>query len=169
MNTLYQSLVSVEPFTLLVTILNLFLQLYLIKKFLLNKVRDVLDLRQKAADQQIREAEQVKKEAGELRDAYKIRMDQAKQEADRIVYAAQRTAQEQSDRIIHQAKTQASQIKEKATVDMEMEKKKTMSQAQNEISDMAITIAGRALGRCLTQQDQNRLAEEVIRQLGRGV
>ena len=41
MNTLYQSLVSVEPFTLVVTILNLFLQLFLIKKFLPDMLPEV--------------------------------------------------------------------------------------------------------------------------------
>ena len=39
----YQALVAVEPFTLIVVILNLFLQIFLIKKFLLDKVMKVLD------------------------------------------------------------------------------------------------------------------------------
>ena len=63
MDTLYQSLVAVEPFTLVVTILNLFLQLFLIKKFLLDKVLAVLEQRRQQADARIADAETAKQEA----------------------------------------------------------------------------------------------------------
>jgi len=63
MNTLYQSLVAVEPATLIVTIINLFIQMYVVKKFFLNKVLDILDKRRAAADQEIEQAEAAKNEA----------------------------------------------------------------------------------------------------------
>ncbi|MBQ3252063.1 MAG: F0F1 ATP synthase subunit B [Oscillospiraceae bacterium] len=166
MNTLYQSLVAVEPFTLIVTILNLFLQLYLIKKFLLDKVMAVLDQRREAADKQIREAEQAKQDAQEIRQSYESHMAQVKQEAGQIIHSAQKTAQDRSEQILRQAQAQASQIKEKAALDIAQEKKKAMNDAKNEISDMAMAIAGKVVGRCMDQQDQQHLVDEFIRELG---
>lgn len=166
MNTLYQSLVSVEPFTLVVTILNLFLQLYLIKKFLLDKVMAVLDQRRETADRQIREAEEAKQAAQQIRASYETHMSQVKQEAGQILQAAQKTAGERSEQILRQAQEQAAQIKEKASADIEQAKKKALNDAKDEISDMAMTIAVKVVGRSLDQQDQNRLVDEFIKELG---
>ena len=58
-----QSLVAVEPATLIVTICNLFLQIFIVKKFLLDKVMEILDARRKAADEQIVEAQAARDEA----------------------------------------------------------------------------------------------------------
>lgn len=169
MNTLYQSLVSVEPFTLVVTILNLFLQLYLIRKFLLDKVISVLDQRRELADQQIREAEEAKQEAEQIRQTYQTHMTQVRQEAGQIIHSAQKTATTRSEQIIHQAQNQAVQIKEKAAADIDQARKKALNDAKNEISDMAVAIAVKVVGRSLDQQDQDRLVDEFIRELGDGV
>lgn len=169
MNTLYQSLVSVEPFTLIVTLLNLFLQMFLIKKFLLDKVMAVLDQRRELADKQIRDAEDAKKEAETIRQTYEAHMTQAKQEAGHIISSAQKTAVARSEEMIRQAQQQAMQIKEKASADIDQAKKKALNDAKNEISDMAMAIARKVVGRSLDQQDQQRLVDEFIRELGDGV
>ena len=169
MNTLYQALVSVEPFTLVVTILNQFLQLFLIKKFLLDKVMAVLDQRREMADSQIREAQEAKTEAENIRHTYEDHMSQAKQEAAQILQTAQKTAAERSEQILRQAQDQAVKIKEKATADIDQAKKKAVNDAKNQLSDMAMTIAGKIVGRTLDQEDQTRLVDEFIRELGDGV
>lgn len=169
MNTLYQSLVSVEPFILVVTVLNLFLQLYLIKKFLLDKVLALLDQRREAADRQIREAEEAKWAAEDIRTSYETHMSQVKQEAGQILQSAQKTAAERSEQIIRQAQDHAFQIKEKASADIAQAKKKALNDAKNEISDMAMTIAGKVVGRSLDARDQTRLVDEFIENLGDGV
>ena len=169
MNTLYQSLVSVEPFTLIVTVLNLFLQLYLIKKFLLDKVMAVLDQRREASDKQIREAEDAKQEAENIRQTYEAQMAQAKQKASQLLQSAQKTATVRSEQIIRQAQEQAVQIKQKASADAEQAKKKAVNDAKNEISDIAMAITSKVLGRCLDQKDQNSLMDAFVNQLGDGV
>ena len=166
MDTLYQSLVSVEPFTLVVTILNLFLQLYLIKKLFLGKVIAVLDARREHADKQIRGAEEAKQEAEQIRQGYAAQMMQVEQEAAQILRTAQETATVHSEQMIRQAQKQAVQIKEKASADVEQIKRKAINEVKNEISDMVMIIAGKVVGRTLNRQDQNHLVDAVIRELG---
>ena len=48
MPNIYQSLVAVEPFTLIATICNLFIQMLIVKHFFLDKVMGILDARRKA-------------------------------------------------------------------------------------------------------------------------
>lgn len=166
MDTLYQSLVAVEPFTLVVTILNLFLQLFLIKKFLLDKVMAVLEQRRQAADSQIADAEKAKQEAVALRQEYEQNMQNAKEEAGRILRDAQRNATLRSEEILQEAQSQASQLKQKAAADIAQEKKKALNDAKNEISEIAMTIAGKVVGRNITEEDQARLVEQFIDELG---
>ena len=52
METIYQSLVAVEPLTLIANICNLFIQMLIIKKFFLDKIVAVLDQRRSAADKE---------------------------------------------------------------------------------------------------------------------
>ena len=63
MDTLYQSLVTVNPVTLIAMICNLFLQLLIVKIFFLDKIKAILDQRREAADKQITDAEIAKSEA----------------------------------------------------------------------------------------------------------
>ena len=59
---LYQSLVTVNPVTLIAQICNLFIQLLIVKIFFLDKIKAVLDKRRETADKQIADAEAAKSE-----------------------------------------------------------------------------------------------------------
>ena len=166
MNTLYQSLVAVEPATLIVTIINLFIQLYVVKKFFLSKVLDILDKRREAADQEIVQAQAAKEEALAIKETYEENMKQAKAEANEILLNAQKTATARSEEIIGQAKVQAAQIKEKASADIELEKKNALNGAKDEISDIAMAIAEKVVERQLNAEDQETLVSRFIDDLG---
>lgn len=165
----YQALVAVEPFTLIVTILNLFLQMFLIKKFLLDKVMKVLDQRRAAADQEIFDAEAAKQEAMAIKTTYEENMLQAKAEAGQILANARKTADQRSEQIIRDAQNEAVQIKQKAAADIAQEKKKALNDAKDEISDIAMAIAGKVVGRNLDEKDQSALVDRFIEQLGEGL
>lgn len=169
MDTLYQSLVAVEPTTLIVTILNLFLQMFLIKKFLLDKVLAVLDERRKAADQQISAAESAKQEALTIKKTYEDNMLRAKEAAGELLARAQKTAEVRGEEILREAQNQAAQIKHKAAQDIAQEKKKALNEAKNEIADMAMAIAGKVVERNISGEDQARLVDRFIDELGEGL
>lgn len=169
MDTLYQSLVAVEPTTLIVTILNLFLQMFLIKKFLLDKVLAVLDQRRKTADQQISEAESARQEALTIKKTYEDNMLRAKKEAGELLARAQKTAEARGEEILREAQSQAAQMKHKAVQDIAQEKKKALNDAKNEIADMAMAIAGKVVERNISDEDQTRLVDRFIDELGEGL
>ena len=134
METLYQSLVAVEPVTLIANICNLFIQMLIIKKFFLDKVLAILDQRRSAANKEITEAKAAKDEALTIKKTYEDNMLQATAKANEILQTAQKTAAERSEKIIAEAQTSAAQIKSKASADIAQEKKKAINDAKNEIS-----------------------------------
>ena len=163
---LYQSLVTVNPVTLIAQICNLFIQLLIVKIFFLDKIKAVLDKRRETADKQIADAEAAKSEAVAIKQTYEENMRQAKTKADDMILSAQKTAAQRSEEIISQAQKQAAQIKTKAASDIEMEKKKAINEAKDEISDLAMAIAGKVVGRELNDADQDGMIDRFIEELG---
>ena len=163
---LYQSLVAVEPATLIVTICNLFLQMYIVKKFFLNKVLAILDKRREETDQEIVQAKNAKAEAMAIKATYDENMKQAKAQANEILTHAQKTAVARSEEIIGQAQAQAAQLKEKASAEIAQEKKKALNEAKDEISGIAVAIAEKVVERQLNEADQEKLVNQFIENLG---
>ena len=169
MDTLYQSLVTVNPVTLIAQICNLFIQLLIVKIFFLDKIKAILDQRREAADKQITEAETAKSEALAIRQTDEQNRLEAKAKADELLRTAQRTANSRSEEILAQAQQQAAQIKSKAAADIELEKKKAINEAKNEISDLAMAIAGKVVARELNAGDQADMIDRFIDELGDNV
>ena len=166
METLYQSLVAVEPVTLIANICNLFIQMLIIKQFFLDKILAVLDQRRNAADKEISDAKTAKDEALSIKKTYEENMLQANAKANEILAAAQKTAAERSEKIIAEAQFSAAQIKSKASADIAQEKKKAINDAKNEISGLAMAIAGKVVERELAESDQQGLIDRFIDELG---
>ncbi|MCI7808427.1 F0F1 ATP synthase subunit B [bacterium] len=166
MDTLYQSLVTVNPVTLIAQICNLFIQLLLVKIFFLDKIKAILDQRREAADRQIADAEAAKAEAAAIKETYEQNMREAKAKADDLLLSAQKTATLRSEEIISQAQAAAAQMKSKASSDIEMEKKKAINDAKDEISGLAMAIAGKVVERELNAADQAQLIDRFLDELG---
>ena len=169
MDAIYQSLVAVNPVTLIAQICNLFLQLFVVKIFFLDKIKAILDQRREAADKEITDAQAARTEAEEIKKTYEQNMLEARAKADDLLLNAQRTANSRSEEIIGQAQQAAAQIKQKAAADIEMEKKKALNDAKNEISGLALAIAGKVVARELNAADQEQMIDRFINELGGAV
>lgn len=165
MNTLYQSLVAVEPVTLIVTICNLFLQLYVVKRFFLRKILAVLDARRETADRQIAEAQNAKEKATAIKETYEANLRQAREQANQILIHAQTSAAARSDALIGQAQAEIAHLKAKAATDIAREKQKALNAAKDEISGIAVAIAEKVVERQLKEVDQETLVNRFIDQL----
>ncbi|WP_455142036.1 ATP synthase F0 subunit B, partial [Stomatobaculum longum] len=108
-----QALVTIVPSTFILTILNLFIQMFLMKKFLFKPIRRVLEERQKRADQNIRAAEQEKAEAEAVKAEYTKNMAQAREEAAGILERAKQDASQQADELLQSARSEAQALKAK--------------------------------------------------------
>ena len=166
MEVIYQSLVAVNPVTLIAQICNLFITLFVFKKLFWNKVLDILDQRRAAADKEITDAQSAKAEAMTIKATYEENMRQSKAKADALLVSAQQTASIRGEEIVQEAQRTAVQIKQKAEADIAQEKKKAINDAKNEISEMALAIAGKVVGRELNAADQSALVDSFINGLG---
>ena len=161
-----QDLVTIDPWTLIAQLLNLFIQVMLIKKFLFKPIREVLAKRKALADAEIAEATKAKEEAESLKSEYEESMKQARDKANDILNTAQKSASQQSEEIIREANAQAVSIKAKAERDIEQERRKAVNEIKDEIGDMAMEIAGKVIGREINSSDHEKLIDDFINKVG---
>ena len=109
-----QELVGIVPWTFIAQICNLFIQMYLIKRFLFKPINEMLEKRRAAADAEITDAEAAKKEANAIKEENEQNMQEAKAKANEILDSARKTATLQSEKIVKEASEQAAALKNKA-------------------------------------------------------
>ena len=161
-----QELVGLVPWTFVAQICNLFIQVYLIKRFLFKPVNEMLEKRKALADAQIREAEKAKADADAIKTEYEQNMKEAKEKANEILTTAQRTAALQSEEVLKEAASQAAALKSKAESDIAQEKRKAVNEIKDEIGGMAVDIAGKVIEREISEEDHTKLIDEFIANVG---
>ena len=161
-----QYLVTIIQWTFIAQILNLFIQMYLIKRFLFKPINAMLDKRKAMADAEIQQARREKNEAMTLKSSYENSLTQAKAEANSILQNAQKDAAARSEAIINDAQSQAANLKAKAEADILQEKKKAVNDIKNEIGGIAMEIAGKVVEREINEEDHKKLIDEFIENVG---
>ena len=161
-----QELVGLVPWTFVAQICNLFIQVYLIKRFLFKPVNEMLEKRKALADAQIREAEKAKADADAIKTEYEQNMKEAKEKANEILITAQKTAALQSEEMLKEATSQAAALKSKAESDIAQEKRKAVNEIKDEIGGMAVEIAGKVIEREISEEDHTKLIDEFIANVG---
>ncbi len=161
-----QELVGIVPWNFVATICNLFIQVYLIKRFLFKPVNEILEKRRAQADAEIQDAVQAKEEAKAMKAEYEKNMQEAKNKANEIVKTAQKTAAVQSEEMLREASSQVAAMKEKAEKDIVQEKRKAVNEIKDEIGGMAVEIAGKVIERELNEEDHTKLINDFIENVG---
>ena len=154
-----QELVGIVPWTFVAQICNLFLTVFLVKKFLFDRINKVVD-------SQIADATKAKEEAKSMRDQYEASISNAKDEARQIISDAQKSATERGEAIVADAKKEAVAIKEKASADIAKERTAAFQQMKSEIGDIAVSIAGKVIEKEVKEADHQKLIDEFISDVG---
>ena len=158
--------VSIDVWTIIFQWGNLLVLMWLFKKFLFKPVMSILDARNNEIKNIYDEAEKARESAEKLKEEYDSKLSNAREEAEEIVKSAVKTAKRSSDELISDAQSKASSIVERANEKIESERKKAVSDARNELSDMAIAIAGKVIERQINAEDNKRIIEKFIDELG---
>jgi F-type H+-transporting ATPase subunit b len=157
---------NINFFTALFTLVNTIALFLVLKHFLFQPVMNMIEDRQKEIDDMYSEADNAKTSAKAMEAEYKQKLSNAVETGDRIVKEAVARAQSREEEIIRNANAEASAIMDKASADIAQEKKKAINDAKNEISGLALAIAGKVVARELTAADQSSLVDSFINELG---
>ena len=162
----FEELLGVNFWTALFILLNTLIIFFVAKKFLFKPVMNMIHERQQEIDSMYENADSAKKQAEDMQNEYREKLNAAQETSERIVKEAVARGQDREDEIVRQARQEADALRDKAAADIAQEKKKAINEAKNEISGMAVEIAGKVVGRSLTDADQTKLVDSFIEELG---
>lgn len=160
---------NIDLYTALFTLANTIALFLILKKFLWKPVLKMIDDRQKEIDTMYTDAENAKADALAMEQEYTQKLSQATETGERLVKEAQLRGQSREEEIIRQANAEADAIRKKAAADIDREKKKAINDAKNEISDIALAIAGKVVEKDLSEKDHEDLVDRFIADLGEGL
>lgn len=165
----FEELLGVNPWTALFTLANTVALFLVMKKFLFGPVLKMIEERQQEIDDLYADAGQAKESANALEAEYKQKLAVASETSERMVKEAVARGQAREEEILRQANREAAAILDKASADIAQEKKKAVNDAKDEISVIALAIAGKVVGRELKEADQAGLVDSFIEELGEQV
>ena len=157
---------NINFFTALFTLANTVTLFIVLKKFLFKPVMQIIADRQQEIDDMYDAAGKAKQSAAALEAEYQQKLSVAADTSERMVKEAVARGQSREEEILRRANAEAAAILDKAAADIAQEKKKAINDAKDEISEMAMAIAGKVVGRELNAADQANLVEHFIEELG---
>ncbi len=162
----FESFVGVNVWTMLFAWCNLLILYLFLKKILFKPMKKMIDSRQKELDDMYENAENAEKQANEMKNSYEEKLNHANEESEEILKTALRRAQLKEEEIIRDAQDEASRIYERAQEQIDLEKKRALSEVKDEVSEMAIEIAGAVIGREVSEKEHSEFIDSFIDSVG---
>jgi F-type H+-transporting ATPase subunit b len=132
--------------TILLTVINVLLVFLFFKFVLFKPILGIIKKREELIASQLKDAEDSKAQAALNAEESKQAIDDARVEASQILEDARTDAEEQAKIIKMKAKEEADEIIDRAQSEVLRMKKVSIEQMKDEISDLAVEVAGRVIG-----------------------
>ena len=155
-------LFDVNPWILFSQVVNFFVLLWLMNRFLYGPINDVLEARRKKITDTLDSAAEENRKAGELRTGYEKKLAQVEQESSQIKQKAIIEAQSARDEILGSARTKSAELVEKAHQEIMMEKKKAWADLREEVVRLSLLVAERVIEKSLDAKAHQDLIDKAI-------
>lgn len=159
---------GVEGFTadqlrdLFIQFLATLILFFFVKKFLWEKITNFLEVRQKAIDLELTQAQEANQKAVELQEKLDKDYENSKLEIQTLIANAVKEGNVLKDDIVAEAKKEAEARLEKATKDIEYEIKKQQNNIKEEIIEIAFAAAEKIVAKEVDQKKHLKIVTDLI-------
>jgi F-type H+-transporting ATPase subunit b len=147
------------------TLLLFGISMYILWKLAFPRISDALDRRQKAIEDSIDHAEQIRREADDVLAEYRERLKEARGQADEIVQRARKTAETHEREAEEEAKLRRERLMEQTRREIEAETQRALQEIRHEVADLTVLATEKVTRKTLTEDDQRRLVEDALSEL----
>ncbi len=134
-------MLSLEPWTLFWTLLNVLVLFFVLKKFLIKPVMGVIQKREDMINQQFESARETQSQADQMKQEYEEQLATAQNQATDIIQAARIRAEEEHAQAVARTQKESEQMMEKARKNIKLEQEQAKSELQSQIADIAMLAA----------------------------
>ena len=159
-------IITVNIWSILVSLANLVILFLIVKKFFYKPVKSMLDSRKAKVEKDYADASEAKQKANETLSSYEEKLSHAKDESDAIIAAAVENAKSREREIIDEAKSEAAGIVKKAQINADQELKKARESIKDEIVDVSTQLTEKLLSREIKKEDHQKLIDSFIEEIG---
>ena len=130
-------------------------------------VLEMMEKRQQKIQEDLDAAQRSKIQAAEEAKSYEAKILEAHHEADAIVAKAKKEAEEVRSAVLAKAQREAADIIAKAHGAVDSERHKAMIELSSSVVDLSVEIASKIIGNDLSEEEQRRLAEKYLAEVGK--
>jgi F-type H+-transporting ATPase subunit b len=143
-------------------VVNFLILMAILFKFLSKPLGNFLKNRQVKVKQALEDAEKARAEAEKKMEQYDKRLAQIDKEIGEIHRVLREEGENEKGRIIREAERMAENIKEQARSTAQQEIRQAQRILREEMTDLAVKLAGEILRKSISKSDQKRLVEEYV-------
>ncbi len=152
--------------TLLIQVVNFLILIALLSRFLFTPLKKFLAERAEGIQKALAEAKVAREAAARAQEEHRAQILATQREAAALRDQVQREVEAERQRLLKVSRDEAQRMVDEAKVAIEMEAKRARASLREEVVNLSMAAAERLLGRSLTGEDQKRLAEQYVRELG---
>lgn len=149
-----------------ITAVNIFILFFALSYLCIDMVRDFIKKRQDKIKGELEFAATEKQDAIALKEEYDEKLKNVNAEADEILDIARKKALKQQNEIIDQAKQEAARILARAENEIELEKKKALEDVKQEMITIASMMAAKVVAANIDTTIQNSMVDETLKEIG---
>ena len=139
-----------------------------LKKFAWGPLSEGLDKREQRIRQDIADAETARLKAEQMLREHQEKLDQVQDEVKEILAEARRDAEQAKQNILTVAQNEADTTKDRAIAEIERSRDQALKELFDVMAGQVATATEYVLGQGLQPEDQDRLIQEALVQLGNG-
>ncbi len=160
--------ISVNLWNIVISLLNLLILFWGVKKFLFKPVKKILEKRNNEINAQYEKASEAEEKAIKSKQKWEETLSGAKNEADSILTAATEHAKRRSEKIVEEAEEKAASMVRHAETEAELSYKKAQGKIKEEIVSVSEVLTEKMLGREINAKDHKNLIDSFIEEIGDG-
>jgi F-type H+-transporting ATPase subunit b len=139
--------------------------LFVLGRFAWKPLLNALHQREEHLEHVLLETERARNESEQLLAEHRRRLAAAEEQVRALVEEARRNAQTVYDDMLKKAQAEAEASKQRAEHDIRNARDQALSEIWSKTADLAVSVAGKVLGRSLTEDDHKRLIDSAIGEL----
>ena len=140
---------------------------WILARYVWPRITRALDEREQKIRDEIRAAEEAREKAHAAQAEYERSLGEARREASAMIAQARADAKAAGETLRAERERELAEMKQHATRDIEAAKRAAINELHSEAATLASAIAAKILQREISVEDQQRLVEESLRELGR--
>lgn len=161
-----QEVISVNFLQMIISLLNLVIVFFIMKKFLFKPVKKIFAQRKDEVDKIYETAKERKTSAEKYKEEYEKRLKNADDEAKKIIENQKRIAMAQSEKIIKESEEKAESMIKHASDEIERQKQIAQNQIKYEIVEISSALAQKMLCREINKADHRKMIEDFTDKIG---